>query len=45
MDKDSQMKAIEETFEDNKILVEKHYSKPHVHAVEVLNVFPDFKVI
>lgn len=45
MDRDSQMKAIEKTFEDNKIVVEKHYSKPNIHAVETLNVFPDFKVI
>jgi len=45
MDRDSQMKAIEKTFEDNKKPVEKHYSKPNVHAVETLNVFPDFKVI
>ncbi|KAF0769259.1 RNA polymerase II-associated factor 1, partial [Aphis craccivora] len=43
MDRDSQMKAIEKTFEDNKKPVEKHYSKPNVHAVETLNVFPDFK--
>ncbi|VVC29605.1 Hypothetical protein CINCED_3A008847 [Cinara cedri] len=43
MDRDSQMKAIEKTFEDNKIPVEKHYSKPNVHAVETLNVYPDFK--
>lgn len=39
------MKAIEKTFEDNKKPFEKHYSKPNVHAVETLNVFPDFKVI
>lgn len=44
MDRDSQMKAIEKTFEDNKKPFEKHYSKPNVHAVETLNVFPDFKV-
>lgn len=44
MDRDSQMKAIEKTFEDNKKPVEKHYSKPNVYAVETLNVFPDFKV-
>ncbi|XP_025409311.1 RNA polymerase II-associated factor 1 homolog [Sipha flava] len=43
MDRDSQMKAIEKTFEDNKKPIEKHYSKPNVHAVETLNVFPDFK--
>ncbi|XP_060876580.1 RNA polymerase II-associated factor 1 homolog [Metopolophium dirhodum] len=42
-DRDSQMKAIEKTFEDNKKPVEKHYRKPNVHAVETFNVFPDFK--
>lgn len=45
MDRDSQMKAIEKTFEDNKKPIEKHYSKPNIHAVETFNVFPDFKVI
>lgn len=45
MDRDSQMKAIEKTFEDNKKPIEKHYSKPNVHAVETFNVFPDFKVV
>ncbi|XP_050547977.1 RNA polymerase II-associated factor 1 homolog [Daktulosphaira vitifoliae] len=43
MDRDSQMKAIEKTFEDNKKPIEKHYSKPNVHAIETLSVFPDFK--
>ncbi|XP_025421110.1 RNA polymerase II-associated factor 1 homolog [Sipha flava] len=43
MDRDSQMKAIEKTFKDNKKPIEKHYSKPNVYAVETLNVFPDFK--
>jgi hypothetical protein len=45
MDRDSQMKAIEKTFKDNKKPIEKHYSKPNVYAVETLNVFPDFKVV
>lgn len=44
MDRDSQIRAIEKTFEDNKIPIEKHYSKPNVTPVEVLPVFPDFKV-
>ena len=44
MDRDSQIKAIERTFEDNKKPIEKHYSKPNVVPVEILNVFPDFKV-
>lgn len=42
MDRDSQIKAIEKTFEDNKKPIEKHYSKPGVVPVEVLPVFPDF---
>lgn len=44
MDRDSQIKAIEKTFEDNKIPITKHYSKPGVVAEEVLHVFPDFKL-
>lgn len=44
MDRDSQIKAIEKTFEDNKKPIEKHYSKPNVVPVEILNIFPDFKV-
>jgi RNA polymerase II-associated factor 1 len=42
MDRDSQIKAIEKTFDDNKKLIEKHYSKPGVTAVEILPVYPDF---
>ncbi|XP_046970868.1 RNA polymerase II-associated factor 1 homolog [Vanessa cardui] len=42
MDRDSQIKAIEKTFEDNKKPIEKHYSKPGVTPVEVMSVFPDF---
>ena len=44
MDRDSQIRAIEKTFEDNKKVIDKHYSKPNVVPVEVLPVFPDFKV-
>ncbi|XP_024946178.1 RNA polymerase II-associated factor 1 homolog isoform X2 [Cephus cinctus] len=44
MDRDSQIKAIEKTFEDNKKQIEKHYSKPNVVPVEVLPVYPDFKL-
>ncbi|XP_018329217.1 RNA polymerase II-associated factor 1 homolog [Agrilus planipennis] len=44
MDRDSQIKAIEKTFEDSKIPIEKHYSKPNVYPVEVLPVYPDFKL-
>ncbi|KAF2903243.1 hypothetical protein ILUMI_02939 [Ignelater luminosus] len=42
MDRDSQIKAIEKTFDDAKIPIEKHYSKPNVVPVEVLPIFPDF---
>lgn len=45
MDRDSQIKAIEKTFEDNKKPIERHYSKPNVVPVEVLPVYPDFKVL
>lgn len=48
MDRDSQIKAIEKTFEDSKKTIADtkmtHPSKPNVHAVEVFSVFPDFKV-
>ncbi|KMQ92787.1 rna polymerase ii-associated factor 1-like protein [Lasius niger] len=44
MDRDSQIKAIEKTFEDNKKPIERHYSKPNVVPVEVLPVYPDFKL-
>lgn len=44
MDRESQIKAIERTFVDSKETIEKHYSKPNVVPVEVLPVFPDFKV-
>ncbi|CAH2087889.1 unnamed protein product [Euphydryas editha] len=44
MDRDSQIKAIEKTFEDNKKPIEKHYSKPGVTPVEVMPVFPDFEM-
>lgn len=42
MDRDMQIKAIEKTFEDSEKPIEKHYSKPNVHPVEILPVFPDF---
>jgi len=45
MDRDSQIKAIEKTFEDNKKPIERHYSKVGVVPVEILPVYPDFKVI
>uniref|UniRef100_A0A336MY23 RNA polymerase II-associated factor 1 homolog n=1 Tax=Culicoides sonorensis TaxID=179676 RepID=A0A336MY23_CULSO len=43
LDRDAQIKAIEKTFEDNKIEITKHYSKPGVTPVEVLDVLPDFE--
>lgn len=44
MDRESQIKAIEKTFEDSKQFIDVHHSKPNVHAVEVFSVYPDFKV-
>lgn len=44
MDRESQIKAIEKTFEDTKVPIEKHYSKPNVVPVEVLPIYPDFKL-
>ncbi|GAB0093729.1 RNA polymerase II-associated factor 1 homolog [Sergentomyia squamirostris] len=43
MDRDTQIKAIEKTFQDSKTPVTKHYSKPNVTAVEVFPLYPDFK--
>lgn len=42
MDRESQIEAINKTFEDTKEEITKHYSKPNVTAVEVLPLFPDF---
>uniref|UniRef100_A0A8C1DAX8 RNA polymerase II-associated factor 1 homolog n=1 Tax=Cyprinus carpio carpio TaxID=630221 RepID=A0A8C1DAX8_CYPCA len=42
-DRDSQIAAIEKTFEDAQKSIAQHYSKPRVMPVEVLPVFPDFK--
>ncbi|XP_017783239.1 PREDICTED: RNA polymerase II-associated factor 1 homolog [Nicrophorus vespilloides] len=44
MDRDSQIKAIEKTFADAKVPIEKHYSKPNVVPVEVMDIYPDFKL-
>ncbi|KAL2740093.1 RNA polymerase II-associated factor 1 [Vespula squamosa] len=44
MDRESQIKAIEKTFEDNKKPIDKHYSKPNVVPIEILPVYPDFKL-
>ncbi|KAJ6663615.1 hypothetical protein lerEdw1_009694 [Lerista edwardsae] len=43
-DRDSQIAAIEKTFEDAQKLIAQHYSKPRVTPVEVMPVFPDFKM-
>ncbi|KAG9265345.1 RNA polymerase II-associated factor 1 homolog [Astyanax mexicanus] len=43
-DRDSQIAAIEKTFEDAQKNITQHYSKPRVTPVEVLPVFPDFKM-
>jgi len=43
-DRDSQISAIEKTFEDAQKSISQHYSKPRVTPVEVLPVFPDFKM-
>ncbi|EEB13473.1 RNA polymerase-associated protein, putative [Pediculus humanus corporis] len=42
MDRESQIRAIEKTFEDSLKPIEKHYSKPNVYPIEILPVFPDF---
>ena len=41
MDRDSQIEAIERTFRDSQREITQHYSKPHVHPVEILPVMPD----
>ncbi|KAJ3590939.1 hypothetical protein NHX12_008887 [Muraenolepis orangiensis] len=43
-DRDSQISAIEKTFEDAQKPIAQHYSKPRVTPVEVMAVFPDFKM-
>ncbi|KAG9478277.1 hypothetical protein GDO78_013328 [Eleutherodactylus coqui] len=43
-DRDSQISAIEKTFEDAQKPISQHYSKPRVTPVEVMPVFPDFKM-
>ncbi|KAM3875422.1 RNA polymerase II-associated factor 1 homolog [Diretmus argenteus] len=43
-DRDSQISAIEKTFEDAQKSIAQHYSKPRVTPVEVMPVFPDFKM-
>lgn len=42
MDRETQIKAIRNTFEENRQPITKHYSKPNVTPVEVFPIFPDF---
>merc|ERR550534_3654074 len=41
MDRDNQVEAIEKTFKDATKPITQHYSKPHVHPVEIMPVLPD----
>lgn len=41
-DRETQLEAIERTFEAAKEPLMEHYSKPGVTAVEELPIFPDF---
>lgn len=41
-DRDSQIEAIERSFEATKVPIEKHHTKPGVTAVEEYPVYPDF---
>ncbi|KAH7934339.1 hypothetical protein HPB49_025009 [Dermacentor silvarum] len=41
MDRESQINAINKTFEEAQKPIEGHYSKPNVRPVEVLPLFPD----
>jgi len=43
-DRESQIRAIEKTFEDSKTPIEKHHSKQGVYKVEEYPVYPDFKL-
>ncbi|VDD79318.1 unnamed protein product [Mesocestoides corti] len=43
-DRESQISAIQATFAAAKKPIKRHYSKPGVHAVEVLPLLPDFKL-
>jgi len=41
-DKDSQISAIEKTFDDARIPIERHHSKPNVVPVEEFAILPDY---
>lgn len=43
MDREQQIQAIKNTFEDTKKPITQHYCKPNVVPVEVYPVYPDFK--
>lgn len=43
MDREQQVNAINNTFEDTKKPIKTHYCKPNVVPVEVYPVYPDFK--
>ena len=44
-DRDSQVKAINSTFEGATLPITEHYSKPNVIPVQILPIFPDFEVV
>lgn len=43
-DRESQIAAIQATFERAQVPITKHYSKPGVTPLEILPVYPDFKL-
>lgn len=43
-DRESQIKAIEKTFEDSAKPITTHFSKPKVTPLEILPIFPDFRL-
>ena len=43
-DRDSQIEAIQRSFEAAKQPVERHYRKPNVYPVQELFIYPDFDV-
>lgn len=44
MGRQSQIAAIQKTFQDSNKIIQKHYGKPNVTAIEVLPIFPDFNM-
>jgi RNA polymerase II-associated factor 1 len=44
LDKESQIKAIDQTFEASKKPIKEHPGKPGITPVEILPIFPDFKL-